>query len=701
MSNIKQNRLALEKSPYLLQHADNPVNWYPWGAEAFDIAKRENKPIFLSIGYSTCHWCHVMAHESFEDPLIASILNDAFVSIKVDREERPDIDMLYMAVCQMMNGSGGWPLTIIMTPDKQPFFAATYIPRETRFGRPGLVDLIPHIKKLWEKRQAEVLGSAGQITAALQQVTAPASSEEPGEPLLHLAFEQLRDRFDELQGGFGVAPKFPTAHNILFLLRYWKRTGNRKALDMVEKTLQAMRHGGIYDHIGFGFHRYSTDQQWLIPHFEKMLYDQAMLAIAYTECYQVTGKEEYARTAHEILGYVLRDMTASEGGFYSAEDADSEGEEGKFYLWDYDEIKQLLAPDEADLFIKVFHVEETGNFKDEATGSRSGGNIPHLTDSFDQTASELNISAPELQKQLERIRQKLFGYRDKRVHPHKDDKILADWNGLMVAVLSKAATVFNEPRYISAARKAMDFILNNMFSSGGRLVHRYRDGEAALPAHLDDYVFLIHGMLELHEATFEVDYVKRALEFNKYLIEHFWDNQNGGFYFTSDESDDLLVRQKGIYDGAIPSGNSIAMLNLLRLARITADSSLEEKAVKIGSAFFENIRQSPSAYTQLMVALDFATGSSYEIVILGDSRAQDTREMMQTIRRRFIPNKVIVFVPLEINSPEIKKIAPFTANQESIDSKATAYVCVNYSCQLPTTDINTMLSLLDSKYRSG
>ena len=685
-----RNRLAFEKSPYL--HADNPVEWFPWGEEAFVKAKKEDKPIFLSIGYSTCHWCHVMAHESFEDPQIGSLMNDAFVSVKVDREERPDIDKVYMTVCQMMTGSGGWPLTIMMTPDKQPFFAGTYLPKETRFGRIGLLDLIPRIKELWATRQTEVLSSASQTTAALQQTSLSAPGEELGESMLHLANKELGDRFDRQRGGFGMAPKFPTAHNLLFLLRYWQRTNDSKALDMVEKTLQGIRRGGIFDHIGFGFHRYATDAQWLVPHFEKMLYDQAMLAMAYTELYQATAKEEYARTAREIFTYVLRDMTAAGGGFYSAEDADSEGEEGKFYLWTYQEIKQILAPDEADLFVKVFNIAENGNFTDEVAGR----NIPHLVKSFAEIAAELGVALPELHQRLDSLRQKLFVYRAERIHPHKDDKILTDWNGLMVAALAKGARVFDEPSYTRAAKRAFDFILNNMLNTDGRLFHRYRDGEAALPAYLDDYAFLIHGMLELYETTFEVGYLKQALALNQQLLEHFWDNQNGGFYFTADDSEEILTRQKDIYDGAIPSGNSIAMLNLLRLGRITANPDLEEKAARVGRAFFENVKQSPSAYTQLMVAVDYAIGPAYELVIVGDSQANDTREMLQSIHRRFIPNKVVIFIPTETSSPEIRSIAPFTRQQSSLDAKATAYVCVNYNCQLPTTDIDTMLRLLAS-----
>jgi uncharacterized protein YyaL (SSP411 family) len=431
MSENHQNRLASEKSPYLLQHAGNPVDWYPWEPEAFEEARRQDKPVFLSIGYSTCHWCHVMGHESFEDPQIGRLMNEAFVSVKVDREERPEIDMLYMTICQMMTGSGGWPLSIIMTPDKQPFFAGTYIPRETRFGLLGMVDLIPRIKEMWATGRPELLSSASQIAATLRQSALSAPGEELDEPILHLAYEQLAGRFDEEHGGFGIAPKFPTAHNLLFLLRYWKRSRQQKALDMVEKTLQAMRRGGMYDHVGFGFHRYSTDQRWLVPHFEKMLYDQALLAVAYVEAFQATGKEEYAQTAQQVLTYVLRDMTSPKGGFYSAEDADSEGEEGKFYLWTYDEIRRTLDVGEAALFVKAFNIEENGNFTDEAAGTKNKRNILHLTQPLETISAGLNVPLPELEERLESARRKLFAHRERRVHPHRDDKVLTDWNGLM------------------------------------------------------------------------------------------------------------------------------------------------------------------------------------------------------------------------------------------------------------------------------
>jgi len=697
---VGHNRLILQKSPYLLQHAENPVDWYPWSEEAFEKAKKENKPVFLSIGYSTCHWCHVMAHESFEDPEVAKLMNGTFVSVKVDREERPDIDGVYMTVCQMMTGSGGWPLTVIMTPDKEPFFAATYIPKETRFGRLGMLTLIPRIKELWSTRQAEVLSSATQITASLQNTAPGAPGEGLNECLLHLAYEQLLERFDEHYGGFGSAPKFPTPHNLLFLLRYWKRTGNEKALSMVEKTLQSMRRGGIYDHIGFGFHRYSTDSKWLVPHFEKMLYDQALLAIAYTEAYQATKKAEYAKTAHEIFTYVMRDMTSPEGVFYSAEDADSEGEEGKFYSWTNDEIQKVLSHQGTNLAVRLFNITANGNFTDEVAGRKTGRNILHLTKSIDELASDLSMTAPDFRAQIEEIREKLFAYRKKRIHPHKDDKILTDWNGLMVAALAKGAQVFNELKYASAARRAADFILKNVRSSEGQLLHRYRDGDAALTAHVDDYAFLIYGLLELYEVTFEVYYLETALGLNDDLIRHFWDYENGGFYFTADDGERLLVRQKEIYDGAVPSGNSVAMLNLLRLGRITASADFEEKAARIGRAFYGNVSQLPSAYTQLMASADFAIGPSYEVVIAGDLQADDTRQMLDAIRGIFVPNKVVILHPTDQKPPLIDGIVPFIKDHSSIDSKATAYVCLNYNCQLPTNDIGSMLELLGSEQPS-
>jgi len=465
---------------------------------------------------------------------------------------------------------------------------------------------------------------------------------------------------------------------------------------MVEKTLQAMRCGGIYDHIGFGFHRYSTDPRWLVPHFEKMLYDQALLAIAYTEAYQATKKAEYARTAREIFTYVMRDMTSPEGGLYSAEDADSEGEEGKFYVWTSDEIQRILPDKEANLALKLFNIGEEGNFVDEVAGRKTGRNILYLTKSIEEFASDLSMPIPDLRARIEEIREELFAYRKKRIHPHKDDKILTDWNGLMIAALAKGAQVFDEPRYATAARRAADFILKNVRTAEGHLLHRYRDGEAALTANVDDYAFLIYGLLELYEATFEVNYLATALELNEDSIRHFWDHENGGFYFTAEDGENLLFRQKEIYDGAVPSGNSVAMLNLLRLGRITARDDLEEKAANIGQAFYGNVSQLPSAYTQLMVAVDFAIGPSYEVVIAGDLHAGDTRQMLDAIRGLFVPNKIVILHPTDHEFAAIEDIAPFIKNHSSINGKATAYVCLNYNCQLPTQDVGSLHGLLGS-----
>ena len=693
----KYNGLINEKSPYLLQHATNPVDWHPWGDEAFETARKEDKPIFLSIGYSTCHWCHVMERESFEDEEAAALLNDAFVSIKVDREERPDIDGIYMAVCQMLSGRGGWPLTIFMTPDRKPFFAATYIPKTGRFGRPGLMELIPQVKTLWETKKAEIVGSADQIVARLMEVSSVESGEALGEQVLRSGYENLAQQFDVRHGGFGSAPKFPTPHNFLFLLRYARRTDGRHALEMVEKTLQAMRLGGIYDHVGFGFHRYSTDPIWLVPHFEKMLYDQAMIAMAYTEAYQLTHKEEYAGTAREIFTYVLRDMTSEEGGFFSAEDADSEGEEGKFYLWTESEMEQLLGTDEARLLATVFNIQAAGNFIDEASGHRSGGNILHLKQPLGELAPTLGLTPDDLAARAEAARKTLFKARETRVHPSKDDKVLTDWNGLMIAAMARGAQVFDEQAYRDGAVKAMNFILAKMRDKDGRLLHRFRDGEVSIQGNLDDYAFIIWGLIELYELTFDSTYLRHALSFTDLLITHFWDAEQGGFFFTPDDGETLIVRQKEIYDGAIPSGNSVSMLNLLRLGRMTGRVDLEEKGARVASAFSRKVEAFPPAFTQLLVGIDFSVGPLHEVVIVGEPGADDTARLARALRTRFIPNKVVVFRPASEEVCEITNLAPYTKSHTALEKKATAFVCSNYSCQLPTTDVGEMLSMLGVK----
>jgi len=691
---LKYNRLVHETSPYLLQHATNPVDWYPWGREAFKKAKKENKPIFLSIGYSTCHWCHVMAHESFADAEVAALLNRYFVSVKVDREERPDIDSVYMTVTQALTGSGGWPMTVILTPDKEPFFAGTYFPKSARWGRPGLMDLLPKVAQLWENDQDKVLASARQITETLARISSPSLGGPPGPEFPAEAQKELEKQYDAQQGGFGTAPKFPTPHKLSFLLRRYHHSGDPQLLAMVETTLIRMRLGGIFDHVGFGFHRYSTDVNWRVPHFEKMLYDQALLAIVYTEAYQVTGKSVYARTAREILAYVLRDMTSAEGGFYSAEDADSEGVEGKFYLWSTAEIEGVIGPKEAAWFKQLFNLRPEGNFEDQA-GHTAKGNILYLQKPLSASAADRGLSEDELYERLEAGRRKLYTYREKRVHPFKDDKILTDWNGLMIAALAKAGTVFSEPAYTDAAAKATDFILGQLRDDRGRLLKRYCRGKAGLDAHLNDYAFMVWGLLELYEATFDTGYLKEAIRLNDLMLMHFWDQQHGGLYLMADDSEQLLVRNKEHYDGAIPAGNSVAALNLLRLGHITGNNTYSARSEAIAKAFSVPVARGPAGHAQHMIALEFAFKPSYEVVIAGGRARQDTRAMLAALRKPFIPGKIVIFRPDDPQDADrIVNIAPYSRHMLPRNGKATAYVCQDFVCQLPTTSIEQMLENL-------
>ena len=682
------NRLIKEKSPYLLQHAYNPVDWHAWSEEAFNEAKKKDKPVFLSIGYSTCHWCHVMEKESFEDEEIGKLMNDTFISIKVDREERPDIDGIYMSVCQLMTGSGGWPLTIIMTPDRKPFFAGTYFPKESRYGRVGMKDLISQVKRLWKTRREDLLKSSEQVSSALVSSSSFSGGDQLDKAILRIAFKQFEERFDKEYGGFGSAPKFPTPHNLMFLLRYWKRYGDNKALEMTEKTLVEMRKGGIYDHIGFGFCRYSTDREWFVPHFEKMLYDQALLALAYTETYQATKKNFYKETAEEILEYVMRDMTSKEGGFYSAEDADSEGEEGKFYLWKEEEIKEILD-DDSDIFIRFFNVKNEGNFIDSVRNTKSDSNILRIRKNLDQFATENNLDKKELKEKLGRGRKKLFKAREKRVHPYKDDKILTDWNGLMISAFSIAAQVFGKKLYSDYAVRAAEFILSKMFDTNGRLLHRYREGQAAIFANVDDYAFLTAALLDLYETVFEAKYLDYAIKLNNDLIKHFWDEKKGGFFFAPDYGEKLISRQKEVYDGAIPSGNSVAMLNLLRISRITADNSFEERADRINRAFSPLIKNHPAGFTQFLISLDFRTGPSFEIILTGDKNTEQANQFLLMIRERYIPNKIILFA-----DDKIKRIAPYLSGYKTQEGKTTVYVCENYICRLPVSDLGGLRKIL-------
>ncbi|MBL7226032.1 MAG: thioredoxin domain-containing protein [Desulfobacteraceae bacterium] len=683
------NLLIDEKSPYLLQHAGNPVNWYPWGEEAFQKARQEDKPIFLSIGYATCHWCHVMAHESFEDEEVARILNKYYIAIKVDREERPDIDKIYMSVCQALTGRGGWPLTILMTPEGKPFFAGTYFPKSGRMGMSGLIDILNQIAAMWEKDRARILKAGREITNAIQ----PGS--DPDKPVhvvsvdtLKKGYSQLAARFDPRWGGFGAAPKFPTPHQLTFLLRWHRRSADPNALKMVEKSLDEMRHGGIYDQIGSGFHRYSVDEQWLVPHFEKMLYDQAMLAMAYIEAYQATGKARFGKVAREIFAYVLRDMTAPEGGFYCAEDADSEGKEGLFYVWTPEEIKGHLGDVSGDLFCRFYDITEKGNFEE-------GKSIPHMPLTIQAFAQREGMDPAKLDTVLKDARERLFDTRKKRGHPLKDDKILTSWNGLMIAALAKGYQALGDEPFVDAARKAADFILKNLRTSDGRLLRRYRNGEAAYPGYLDDYAFMVWGLIELYEATFEVTYLEAAIALNREMIDIFWDKKGGGLYFTGKGNEALIAKSKEIYDGALPSGNSVAALNFLRLGRMTGRVDLEEKAEQLTATFSREVTTQPIGYTQLLSALEFMLGPAQEIVIAGDLSLDSTRDMVRVVRSRFLPNKVVLMHQNGPDGKRLEALSPFAREMRPMNQKSTAYVCEQYACKVPVTDAGKLEKLLN------
>lgn len=685
------NHLKDEKSPYLLQHRDNPVDWYPWGEEAFQKAKDENKPIFLSIGYSTCHWCHVMSRESFQDPEIGQLINQVFVPVKVDREERPDIDSIYMTVCQMITGSGGWPLTIIMTPDLKPFFAGTYFPKDTGPRGTGLRDLILNVHELWENQEGELLKSADELTVSLEKI----SQGKPGDSLtpeiITQTYHSLQENFDQQYAGFGTNQKFPTPHHLLFLLRYWKQTGETEALNMVQETLKAMRKGGIYDHIGFGFHRYTVDQQWIIPHFEKMLYDQALLAMAYTEAYQATGETEYRETAEEVLEYILRDMRSPEGGFYSAEDADSEGEEGKFYLWTAEEIQDLLGPEDGALFQTVYSISPEGNFKDEARGIKTGKNILHRTKTWDEISAELEIPSDQLWWKMEHAREVLFPAREARIHPGKDDKILTDWNGLVITALSIAGKVFGREDYLVAAGEAVDFIMTHLHSQG-RLQHRWREGESAIEGNLDDYAYLIWGLLELYQATFQAEYLKAALKLNQTLTKHFWDNEEGGYYFTPDHAPQILVRQKEAYDTALPSGNSVQQMNLERLYLLTGENNFRETSESLEKYFSPTMKQTPAAFTMFLSAIMFQTSPSFEVTILGEKDSLDTQGMLKALQKEYLPQVILV---LKSSGDDlIKELIPSLENKTMVGNQATAYVCGDGTCQAPVNTPEELINLL-------
>lgn len=663
------NQLANEKSPYLLQHIYNPVNWYPWGEEAFAKAKKENKPVLLSIGYSTCHWCHVMAHECFEDEEVASLLNEAFISIKVDKEERPDIDTVYMTVCQATTGHGGWPLTILMTPDQKPFYAATYLPKESRYGLIGFMDLLTQVNQQWKNKPENILKTGDQIADIMKREFEVSSDKAPiSKDLVNLAVTQFNQSFDHDYGGFGNEPKFPTPHNLMFLLRYAQAENDEQSLFMVENTLKHMYRGGIYDHIGYGFSRYSTDARWLVPHFEKMLYDNALLAITYTEAYQYTKNNLYKTVAEQIFEYIRREMTDAEGGFYCAQDADIEGVEGKYYVFTPEDITAILENEDASFFNEYFDITKEGNFE--------GKSIPNL------------IKANELKSENERVVRlcnKVYSYRLDRYKLHKDDKILTSWNSLMITAYSIAAKVFKKEEYMDAARQAEEFIHARLTDEDGTLYVRYRDGDKAHAGHLDDYAFYAMALLALYDTTFEVDYIKRATQITEHMIEQFWDPKYGGFFLNSKSSEQLLYRPKEVYDGAIPSGNSVAGYVLQHLANLTANARYIDFATMQLSFLAGQIKDYPAGHSFALTAFLQFLYPSKEIVCVVSDKEDDT-ELTEYLSEHFEPNTVAL-LKSEKNKGELMEVADYTADYHTINDRTTFYVCEKHCCKEPTNKL--------------
>jgi uncharacterized protein YyaL (SSP411 family) len=666
------NQLIHETSPYLKQHAHNPVDWFAWGQEALERARRLDRPIFLSIGYSACHWCHVMERESFENEDVARILNEHFVSIKVDREERPDLDQIYMTAVQLMTGQGGWPMSMFLTPDLEPFYGGTYFPPEDRYGRPGFKSLLLALVEAWRERRGEIARVAGQRTEQLRV----AGKVEPGTGeldagLIRGAVVRLGNAFDPVHGGFGSAPKFPHPMDLRLLLRAWKRFGDDGALEMVRATLDNMARGGIFDQLGGGFHRYSTDARWLAPHFEKMLYDNALLTVTYLEAYQATGDSSYRRVVAETLNYVLREMTSPEGAFYSTQDADSEGEEGKFFVWSVREVEEVLGKEDAETFNYVYDVTTDGNWE--------GKNILHRQKTDGQDARLLHLEEGALRDLLARAKRKVFEAREKRVKPGRDEKVLTAWNGLMLDALAQAGAVLEEPKYLAAAARASEYLLGKMRGSDGRLLRTAgAGGEAKLNGYLEDYSFVINALASLYEATFEVRWIIAALDLTRVMIDQFWDPEEGGFFYTGRDHERLIVRNKDPQDNAIPSGNSVAVTALLRLAELTGREDLRDQAVQSLQLFRGLMAEHPMAAGQMLMALDFHLGPAQEFVVVGDPAKEETRRVLRAIRSGYRPNKVVALK----TDNEAEREVPLLRGKMAAGG-VTTYVCENLACQAP------------------
>ncbi|WP_444641441.1 thioredoxin domain-containing protein [Caproiciproducens sp. R1] len=664
------NRLIHEKSPYLLQHAYNPVNWYPWGKDAFEKAKAQDKPVFLSIGYSTCHWCHVMERESFEDDEVAQELNRNFIAIKVDKEERPDVDAVYMTVCQALTGSGGWPLTILMTPDQRPFYAGTYFPKHSRYSMPGLMDLLASAAQQWRENRKELLGSGERIAMALRGQTVKKEGRLTKD-LLVSARSWFRQTFDRQYGGFGASPKFPSPHNLLFLLQYAMLEKEGDTLQMAEKTLRQMYRGGIFDHVGFGFSRYSTDDKWLVPHFEKMLYDNALLAIAYLEAFRITQNDFYKTVAVKTMEYILREMTDENGGFYCAQDADSDGQEGKYYVFTPDEIVSLLGESDGRTFIEYFGMTPGGNFE--------GKNILNLIG---------NPDAEHPNEAIERLLPKVYEYRLTRTKLHKDDKILTSWNALMITAFADAYRILEDNRYLDAAGKAMCFLQSSLTDEQGGLRVRYRDGEAAGTGGLDDYAFTVWALLSLYDATYDVDYLQQAAELNRTMLDRFYDGENGGFYLSASDAEALIYRPKETYDGAIPSGNSAASLCLVKLAALTGNPALQEAADQQLRFMAGAAQEFPAGHSFALTAMTSALYPSREIVCVVKDGA-DFERVKSLLHKKSMPNTTVLVKSAE-NAEQLAKLAEFTAEYPLGEGRSAYYICQNNACSPPIYDLKEL-----------
>ena len=689
----KPNRLVHEKSPYLLQHAYNPVDWYPWGEEAFEKARRENKPIFLSIGYSTCHWCHVMERESFEDDSVAGLLNRYFVAIKVDREERPDVDRLYMSAMQAMGQGGGWPLNAFLTPDLEPFFGGTYFPPHSVAGRPGMMEVLPRVHEAWEQQHEQVVANARKVMEAIASLAAPAAAAVDRESLFVQCARYLAHGYDAQQGGFSTAPKFPSVVNLNFLMRWWARdpSAHAEALVMVRRQLDTMRTGGLHDHLGGGFHRYSTDADWLVPHFEKMLYDQAQLAWAYLEGYQATRDLRYAATARGIFAYVGRDLSAPEGGFYSAEDADSEGEEGKFYVWTPAEVEAIAGREDAAPFMFRYGVTPQGNFE-------HGTSILHEAHTLDETAANFKLPAAEARQKIERVRQALLAARGKRVRPHRDDKVLTAWNGLMISAFARGARVLGDDALRDRAARAAEFIWTRLHDPRtGGLSRRWRDGEAKVSGQLDDYAYYALGLVDLYQASLDPKWLARAQAVTEAMVTRFWDDDEGGFFESPAGDARIKVRMKDGFDGAEMAGNSIAALDLQLMGTLLDRRDWLEQARRSFDYYARRLASGAAAMPQLLVAMELAQATPRHIVIAGRREAPDTRALIAEFDGRFLPHDALMLVDGGERQKALATLAPFVAPLAPQQGRATAYVCVNYACRLPTTDRTAFAAQLDQR----